>query len=481
MAFHTILFSIGFLLIALAGAMIPPAILDFIYKDINWLAFAKACPLTGMIGFMLFFAYRPAGKPDLSLKDTFLLTVLSWIAVAFFAALPFIFSDSSVTLTNSFFETISGLTTTGATVMQGIDYASRGILLWRSLLQWLGGVGILVMALVIWPVLRVGGMQLFRNDFSDRSEKIYPKISQIANSILTVYTALTALCSLLLWIAGMPAFEALCHGLSTFSTGGFSTSSRPANLFDNVFIDIILMVFMVLGAMTLTLFVLVLKGDIKTLYKDVQVRVFLSIITISSLIITFWLFYSGTPFLKAFHHASFQVISIITTTGHTLPFPLLWGPLPSIIFLILMQIGGCTGSTSGSVKIFRYIILFSVAKAQIAQLRRPHGIFIARYQGKQIPEGIFLSVFTYLALYILSLAIVVIGLALCDLDLISCLSGATMALSNTGIGLGPVIGPEGSFNHISDGAKWILMFAMFIGRLEYVTLFILLSRSFWRD
>lgn len=481
MTFHTILFSIGFLLIALAGAMIPPAILDFIYEDINWLAFAKACPLTGMIGFMLFFAYRPADKPDLTLKDTFLLTILAWIAVAFFAALPFIFSGTSVPLTNSFFEAISALTTTGATVMQGLDYASRGTLLWRSLLQWLGGVGILVMALVIWPALRVGGMQLFRNEFSDRSEKIYPKISQTAHSILTIYTALTVLCVGLLWMAGMPPFDALCHGLSTFSTGGFSTSSYSISVFDNPAIDIVLMIFMVLGAITLTLFVRALKGDIKSLYKDIQVRVFLSIIAIASLTLTLWLMYEGTPFLKALHNSTFQVISIISTTGYTLDYPLLWAPLPSVIFLILMQIGGCTGSTSGSVKIFRYLILFSVAKSQIAQLRRPHGIFLARYQGKQIPEGIFLSVFTYLALYIISLATVVVGLAFCDLDLMSSLSGAMMALSNTGVGLGPVIGPEGSLNYISDGAKWVLMVAMFIGRLEYVTLFILLSRSFWRD
>lgn len=481
MSYSIIFFSLGFLLMALAGAMIPPALLDWVYDDISWLAFAKSFPLTGLTGLLLFFAYQPVEKVDLTLKGTFLLTFTVWIGVGFFAALPFIFSDTSVTLTNSFFEALSGLTTTGASVMPGIDYASRGVLLWRALLQWLGGVGILVMALVIMPTLRIGGMQLFRNDFSDRSEKLYPKISQIAHSILTVYSGLTLLCISFLWIAGVPFFESLCYGLSTLSTGGFSTSLASVAAFNNPWVEVILMIFMILGATTLLLFVKMLKGDFSALYKDLQVKTFLTLILVAGSTLSVWFILKEEPYLEALRQGFFHVISMITTTGYTTNHLYFWEPFSSVLFLILMQVGGCTGSTSGSVKIFRYLILFKVAKAQIAQMLRPHGIFIARYQGKQIAESIFLSVFTYFALYILSLALVILGLSLCNLDLVTCLSGAIAALSNTGVGLGSVIGVDGSYNNLNDAAKWICMGAMLIGRLEYVTFFILLSRSFWRD
>lgn len=481
MNYSLILYSIGFLLVALAGAMIPPAILDWVYGDVNWLVFAKACPLTIIIGLLLLFACKPIYKIDLTLKDTFLLTCLAWMSVAFFAALPFILSHQSVTLTNSFFEALSGLTTTGASIMPGIDYASRGIILWRALLQWLGGVGILVMAMVIMPILRVGGLQLFRNDFSDRSEKIYPKMSQVAHSILTVYSGLTVVCSLCLWLAGMPPFESICYGLSTLSTGGFSTSFDSINAFHDSFVSLILMVFMTLGAMTLVLFVKILRGDWKAFFHDIQIQAFVGVIIIAGLLLSFYLITQGHLWHDAFYHGFFHVISIITTTGYTLSTSLFWEPFCCVLFLILTQIGGCTGSTSGSVKIFRYIILFKIARLQITQMQRPHGIFIPRFQNKPIGDGIFFSVMTYFALYLFSMTLTVLGLCLCDLDLITALSGAVGALNNTGIALGPVMGVDGSYNNISDTAKWILMAAMLMGRLEYVTFFILLSRSFWRS
>ncbi len=324
-------------------------------------------------------------------------------------------------------------------------------------------------------------MQLFRNEFSDRSEKIHPKLSQVARDIFIVYIFFTVLCCILLLLAGMPLFEAICHALSTLSTGGFSTSSQSIGSFENPIIEAIIMMFMMIGAMTLLLFVRILQNDYKSLLIDSQVQAFLAIIIISIAAVTFWRLSNGSNFWISVRESSFAVISTISTTGyHTSNFNY-WGAFPLISLLILMQIGGCTGSTAGGVKVFRYQILFAVARAHIAQMRRPHGIFIARYNGKQIPEGVFTSVFTFLGLYALSISIVSLGLAFYNLDFMTCIASAISVLNNVGVTIGPLVGPEGTFASLPDGAKWILILGMLLGRLEYVTVIILFSRTFWRN
>lgn len=479
MAYHTIFFSIGFLLLALAGAMLPPALLDWYYGDTSWLAFAKAFPFTILVALMLIFGFRPA-KIDLDLKDAFFLTFLAWIIVVTFAALPFAFSDPLAPVTHAYFESISALTTTGATLMKGLDYASRGILLWRAILQWLGGIGILMMALVIMPALRIGGMQLFRTDFSDRSEKIYPKLSQITQSILSIYLTLTVLCGFFLWLFGMPLFDAVCYSFSTLSTGGFSTSDDSISLYRNPYIEGTLMVFMLCGATTLLLFARFFKGDFRAFMKDEQFRTFMKLIAFFGIGLSAWFYSSGYNLSHSLHNGFFHVISMISTTGYhngTLSF---YESFPAALFFILTQIGGCTGSTTGSTKVFRFIILFTLAKAQLKHMLKPHSVFIARYQGKQISENVFFSVMTFFAFYVLSLAVTVFALSLCDLDLFSCLSSSVAALTNAGVGFGSLVGHVGNFHEVNVGAKWVLMWAMLVGRLEYVILFIMISRSFWR-
>jgi trk system potassium uptake protein TrkH len=480
MPINTILFSIGFLLITLSFSMMPPGIIDFLSDDINWVAFAKSSFISGIIGFMLFFAYKPSKHIDISVRDTFILTVASWLFIVCFATLPLIFSQSTISITNAFFEVISGITTTGTTLMQGLDYASRGIVLWRALLQWLGGVGIIVMGIVIWPALRVGGMQIFRNEFSDRSEKIYPKISQIAGSIIVLYSTLTICCGISLYIAGMPAFDSICHALSTISTGGFSTSSNASYYYNDKSIGMVIAIFMIIGALTLSLLVRAAKGDFKAIINDPQTRVFVTIIFVSTVFLSSWLAYKGEGIYDALYKSFFQVTSAITTTGYSITESHRWATFPSLLLIFIMQIGGCTGSTSGSVKVFRYIILFSVVKVQIEKARHPHGIFIARYQGKHITDSVFLSVVTYLCLYLLSFVVTSIGLAACDMDIVSCISGSIMALSNSGMGFGHIFGTSGDIAELSDYAKWILMIAMIVGRLEYLTLVVLLSKNFWK-
>lgn len=481
LSLQPLLFSSGLFLSALSLAMLPPLLVDFLHDDVNWQAFAISIAITVFSGLMLTFANRPVGPVKLSVRDTFLLTALNWLIVAFFSALPFIFSNSTTTLTDSFFEAISGLTTTGASVIDGLDFTSAGIVLWRSLLQWFGGIGIIIMALTVMPILRIGGMQLFRNEFSDRSEKVLPHVSQIANAILSTYVTFTILCGVLLWFAGMNALDAVCHALSTISTGGFSTVSTSIASFNNPLIEIILIIFMIIGGITLILFVKFFQGDWTSFFKDSQVRVFFGIATLSSLALTAWRYNQGVPFTRALRESTFNAVSVLTTTGYSSTDYHLWGSFPVMIFFMLMMIGGCTGSTSGGIKIFRYQIMFSVARSQFAQLRRPHGVFLPTYNKSPIPEGIFTSVFTFFALFVICVGVMSIALSFYDLDFITASSAAVAALNNIGPGLGDLIGPDATYGFLPDSAKWILMVGMILGRLEYVTILILLSPGFWKD
>lgn len=482
-SFQVTLFAVGLFLTALALSMIAPGLVNWFYEDLNWQAFAMAMPITLFVGLLLTFANRPSASDEktFTVREAFLLTGASWTILSFFAALPFIFSNSTTSHTDSFFEAISGLTTTGASIMRGIDYASPGIVLWRAILQWLGGVGIVAMALTVMPMLRIGGMQLFRSEFSDRSEKILPKISQITKAIFAIYTSLAVLCTLLLLLCGVSPLEAVCHALTTVSTGGYATSRLSIAYFDSLAVEGVLLFFMLLGGLTLMLFVRFFKGDYRVFFKDSQSRVFL--ITTAAIIagLTLWRWHEGSPLSQSLRETAFNVVSIMTTTGFSTTDYTLWGSLPLVAFFIMMQVGACTGSTSGSIKIFRYQIMFSMVRSQIAHIRRPRGIFIPRYNGAHIPEGIFISVFTFFGLYVLSLGVLTLGLGAFDLDFLTCLSGAVSALNNIGPGAGPLIGPDGSFAFLPDGAKWLLMAGMLVGRLEYVTIFILLAPRFWRD
>ena len=438
-AYQSIFFSSGLFLTALAFAMIAPGLLDYFSNDINWQAFAISSSITGFSGLLLTFAAKPTSNNKISLRDTFLLTTFNWLTLAFFAALPFIFSNSTNTYTDSFFEAISGLTTTGATVIRGLNYTSSGILLWRAILQWLGGIGIVVMALTIMPTLRIGGMQLFRNEFSDRSEKILPKVSQIASAIFGTYVFFTILCGLALWTAGMSWLEAICHAMATLSTGGFSTYESSIAHFDSLTIEIILMFFMIIGGTTLILFVRCFQGDMTSLFKDQQVKAFLFIMLIAILSSTLWLWSQDYFLLTALRHAAFQAVSVMSTTGFVSTDYTLWG-----------------------------------------SFRRPHGIFLPLYNNRQIPEGIFLSVFTFFGLFFISLGLLSLALALYGFDIFNCLSIALACLNNVGAGFGNLVSYTGDYASLPTGAKWLLMMGMILGRLEYITVLIVLSPKFWR-
>lgn len=482
--FRCVFFLTGILLSGLAITMSVPLGVELLWCEGNhWLGFLVSIFICGFFGSALVLSNRPQAKINLGMREAFLMTALSWIALSLFAGLPFYNNTSTdFTFTNAWFEAVSSLTTTGATVIEGLDHTSKGLLLWRALLQWLGGTGIVVMAMTIFPTLRIGGMQLFRSEFSDRSEKILPRLSQIVSGILSIYIVFTIVCALLLYWAGMTVFDAICHSMSTVSTGGFSTKDISFNFYNNPIIEIIVMIFMVLGGSTLMLFVRFWNGDTKVLGRDSQLRSYLLILCVTSMIVTFWRWFnSDTHFLEALRQGTFAIISIVTTTGFSNSDYGQWGFFYVMFFFILCFIGGCTGSTSGGIKVFRFQVLFALTKSHLMQLRRPHGVYVPLYQGHKISDSIAFSVFTFITLYCTCLILLALALAGMGLDFLTSLSGAAACMSNVGSGLGDFIGPHTSFAKLGDGPKYVMMVGMILGRLELLTVLVLFVPSFWRD
>ncbi len=482
MEMRPIFFIVGILLVALGAVMMVPAAVDFLYHDFDWHVFLTASALTSFVGISLSVSYRPASMYGLTLRQTFVLTTLSWIVLAIFSALPFAFSNLPVTFTDAFFESMSGLTTTGSTVLVGLDEAPVGILLWRGILQWIGGIGIIVMAVAVMPYLRIGGMQLFRTESSDLSEKVLPRISQISGGILAVYVVLTVFCGVLLWGAGMGPFEATVHAMTTLSTGGFSTVDASIGYFDSGLIELILTVFMLAGAITFTLYLRAWHGERMALWRNRQVRWFLCIVAIAVFLLSGWLFVvDDLALVPALRLSLFHVVSIITTTGFTAADYSQWGSFAVVLLYFVTFLGGCTGSTAGGLKIFRLQVLYAIAFSQLRRALHPHGMFQPTYEGQPVTETVALSVLGFFFLFGATFAALSLLLSLSGLDLVTSLSGAATALANVGPGLGPVIGPAGNFSAIPDFAKWVMAFGMLLGRLELVTLFVLVLPSFWRS
>lgn len=478
--FRPILFVVGLLLTTLAVAMSVPAIADALVGNADWLIFAISSGFTLFVGVSLILAGR-AAEMRLSIRQAFLLTTLSWLAVAIFAALPLAFSDLGLSYTDAFFESMSGLTTTGSTVIVGLDDAPPGILLWRALLQWLGGVGIIVMAVAVLPVLQVGGMQLFQTESSDTSEKVLPRVAQVITGIAVVYIGLTGICAFLLWIWGMTGFEAVVHAMTTVATGGFSTSDHSIGHFNSAAIDWTIIVFMLLSCLPFVLYLQAVRGNFLALIRDGQVRWFLGAVLIYVSVMAIWLWDSYYySFGESIRLSAFHVVSIITGTGYSTASFDLWGSFALIVFFLLMFVGGCAGSTTCSIKIFRYQVLYSAMNAQVKRLLHPHGVFVPHYNRRPIPESVIFSVLSFIFLFMMCFAALAIGLGLLGLDFLTAISGAATAITNVGPGLGNVIGPDGSFTFLPDTAKWLLAAGMLLGRLELFTVLVLFAPGFWR-
>ncbi len=461
--------------------MFVPAAADMAVGNDEWHVFAAAAALTLFIGIMMV-AMNRSERRNISLRQAFILTTLSWLVMPAVAALPLYFGNLGLSYTDAFFEAMSGLTTTGSTVLVGLDYGMPGMLLWRALLQWLGGIGIIAMAVAVLPLLQVGGMQLFRMESSDTSDKVMPRAAQIVTGISVVYVVLTLICALLYWTFGMTGFDAVAHAMTTIATGGFSTHDASIGFFEDSRIDLTATLFMVIGSLPFVLYLQALRGRPGNLLNDSQVRWFLSIVALSIGAVSVWLLQNNdTSSLHLVRDAAFNVVSIITGTGYASADFNAWGPFPAAVLFFLMFVGGCAGSTTCGMKVFRFQVLHATALCQLKRLLQPHGVFIPYYNKRAIPDEVTTSVLGFFFLYGIAFALLAIGLGMFGLDFITATSGAATAISNVGPGLGPVIGPAGSFAPLPDGAKWLLSFGMLLGRLELFTVLVLFLPSFWRN
>ncbi|MGC2856792.1 TrkH family potassium uptake protein [Novispirillum sp. DQ9] len=476
-----VLLVIGLLLTILSGGMLIPAIIDLALDNADWQAFAWSGALGIFLGLTLVFA-NASGRVALNVRQAFLLTVATWVVLPAFAAVPFTFSEPGLSYTDAYFEAMSGVTTTGATVMVGLDHQPPGLLMWRAILQWLGGLGIIVMALTVLPMLKVGGMQMFKVEAFEAQEKIYSRATQIAAALTLVYGGLTLVWALMLWIVGMPLLEAVAHAMSTIATGGYSTRDASVGHFDSALIDAIITVGMVAGGIPFLLFLQVLRGRPLLLWRDSQVRWYLGVLAVFSVLVAWWLWaMRGFDPLQALRYASFNVVSVMTGTGFATSDFNGWGGFPVAALFLLMFVGGCAGSTTCGIKVFRFQILYETAKVQLGRLLQPHAVFIPYFNGRPIQAGVSEAVMGFFFLYALTVGFVTLGLGLMGLDLVTALSGAATAVSNVGPGLGPVIGPAGNFSTLPDAAKWLLSLGMLLGRLEIYTVLVLLVPRFWRD
>ena len=472
-------YVIGLLLLALGASMGLPVIADLASGDDHWPVFVETGILTMLVGMCLSLASANAVRDRLSVQQTFLLTTSVWAALPIFAALPLVVGDTHLSYTDAYFEAMSGLTTTGSTVIVGLDDLPRGILLWRGLLQWFGGIGVIVVAMVFLPELRVGGMQIFRSEAFDTGGKVLPRAAEIASGISVCYAGLTAICALCFSAAGMTPFDAIVHSMTTMSTGGFANYDSSFSGFQGAH-EYIATFFMLAAASPFVLYVQVLRGKSRPLLHDVQLRGFLwtaaALIGVTAVTL---MLVDGYPPERAVRESMFNIASILTGTGFASVDYMEWGGFVIALFFFCGLIGGCAGSTSCSVKIFRYQILFAAAKAQLRRIHSPHGIFHARYGGRLVERDVLSSVMAFFVLFVVTLGVFSVLLAMTGLDMVTAVSGAATAVANIGPGLGDVIGPAGNFSTLNDTAKWLLSAAMLIGRLELVVVYVLFTRAFW--
>ncbi len=476
-----VFYVLGFLLLILAVAMGVTAVVDIMLDDADWPVFLAAGAITGFFALSMVLSMRPSGRLTLSPKQAFLITTFAWVGASAVGAMPFMFSTLHMSFTDAFFETMSGLSTTGATVIVGLDDMGAGLQLWRGLLHWLGGIGIIVMAVAILPILKIGGMQLFRMESSDKMEKTMPRITEVATGILIVYTSLTIVGAIILRLAGMNWLEASVHTMASLGTGGFSTSDSSVAYFKSPLIEWIIIVLMTIGGMTFVLFVAAWKKGPAPFLRDSQTGWYLATLIFFSLLIGYWQHaVNGMGWHDAFRHALFTVVSIVTTTGFASADWNLWGAFPLAICFVLTFVGGCTGSTSGGIKMFRFQVLFAMARIHVKRLLYPRGVFAIDFNRQNISDSVVRSVLGFTVLYIFSFAAIGITLSLLGLDFVTSFSGAATTLGNVGPGLGEIIGPAGNYKPLSDAAKWVMSFAMLLGRLELMAVLVLLMPSFWR-
>ena len=475
-----IAFISGTLICATGFFLFIPLLTEIFYKTDQWQAYSIPIILYLIVGGSLVITNKDIDI-EVDLKSGFFITVFSWILLSLICAIPFMYAKSNLNWIDALFESMSGLTTTGATILTNLDELPKGILIWRSFLQWVGGIGIIIIALFILPFLKVGGMQLFHSEGDDPYEKFSPKISSTIKSIFFIYLFITLIGIFLYTFFGMEVFDAINHSLTTIATGGFSTHDESFAYFHSTTLLYVSSIIMILGSIP---FILLAQTSFQNprIFKDEQVRIFILIliIIISCLYFLAGNYIEGMVFDKL-GHITFNTISIISGTGFISDNFENWGNYASILFLFLMFIGGCAGSTTSGLKIFRFKILFLSLRNHLNKLLRPHGIFTYQFNGKTIPENTFESVMSFFFIFIITFVATALLLSFSGLDFITCISASASALANIGPGLGDIIGPEGNYSTLTNYTKIVLTVTMLLGRLEILTLIIFFLPKFWKN
>ena len=477
----TVFFLIGILLIVLGLSMLAPYSMQVIYKE-NSHSFISSSFVTIFIGILCILANLEKDL-KLNLRQTFLFSTLAWVTVAIFGSLPFVLSDQTFSFSDAFFESMSGITTTGATIISDLDNSPKSILLWRAIMQWLGGIGIVVMAITILPLLKVGGMQLFKMEGPDSTEKILPRTIEVAAIIISTYVILTLFCGFFYWVFGMTVFDSICHAMTTIATGGFSTHNDSIGFFKNSNIEIVASLFIVLGSIPFISYLKFSQGNKKIFFQDVQIKGLIYLLAFSILIMFLYLLFINyeSNFFEKLRISSFNVISILSGTGYVTDDFGLWGKFSLIFFLFLMFIGGCAGSTACGIKIFRLQMLLIFLKNQVRKLIYPNSVIITKYNNHKISDDFIRSVIIFIFSFLFIFLIIAMLLSISGLDFVTSISGAASSISNVGPGLGEIIGPDGNYKSLPDLSKWILAAGMLLGRLELFAVLVLFFPSFWRN
>ena len=477
-----ILFVLGLLLSVLAAFMLLPAGLGLIDAQDDWPVFLGSSVFTFFVGGLLLLMNYDETPVALGLKEGFTLTTAGWIIVPAFAAIPF--AGLGYSYTDAIFEATSGVTTTGSTVLVGLDKLPRGLLLWRALLNWMGGLGVIAMAMLILPFLRIGGMQLFRFDRSKQEQKVMPRALELVAAITMIYLGLSFACATAFTLLGMSTFDAICHAMSTISTGGFSTHDESFGFFKSNLstgIQLAAMFFMIAGALPFVAYIRVARGEVLAPLRDAQVRGLLVFLFVTTALMTLWLAsVRDLPWGEALRLTAFHVTSIVTTAGFSTTDYQPWGEFSIGVFFILTFIGGCAGSTAGGIKIYRLQIAAVITQTHLMHLISPSRIVPLNYNRRRLPADVPFSVIAFLVIYMGAVGVIAVLLSAMGLDMTTAISSAASAISNVGPGLGKIVGPGGSYEPLPAIAKWLLAFTMILGRLELFAVLVLLRPEFWR-
>ena len=475
-----VLSILGIFLVGLSVAMLIPAATDLIYGNLGWQDFLISAVITSFFGLMFFLISR-GNENKLNTKGAFLIVTLSWIILSVFSSIPFLLSNNILSLTDAFFESVSGLTTTGSTIINDLNNVSEGIIVWRSLLQWLGGIGIIVSAVSILPNLGVGGMQLFKLEGSESSEKLMPRTASLATEIIILYFILSSVCALMYWFCGLSFFDSTIHAMTTIATGGFSSNSESIGGFNSHSLEYVCIAFMILSSLPFVLYLKTIRGKPRALFVDEQVTGFFKTLLLSFLLIMVFLsFNDNFDFSSTLRNVLFNVTSILTGTGYTTSSYDDWGTPVIIIFLAITFIGGCAGSTTCGIKVFRLQVLLKNSGQVMNKLISPNRVTNHKYNGENLTLEIVESVMTFLFIFFVTFVIIALILSFTGLDILTSISASATSISNVGPGLGNIIGPSYSFAEIPALAKWVLSFGMLAGRLEFLTFLVIFSRSFWK-